>query len=166
METNNLLPIHNANNTKCSLTKLWTIRLCSTMYFSLFQIFILAGYSSWQSILLSSIEITVPYLLLSIFLFPTPASSSVNRRWLILWLASWGVYWVNFLILFYLNPSRLEIYSNAPELYMELYPIIMLMFMGFPVYMIYSAVLPLLKVYFNNRKIRKHHHNMNLSTNQ
>lgn len=151
METSNILNMSNDNAISHKPTKLWTIRLCSTIYFSLFQLLILAGYSSWQALLLFSLEIIVPYFLLTISLFPTRDSIVVNKRWTILWLTSWGVYWINIFILFYFNPNQLGLSLSFPKLHMEPYPTIMLMFMAFPLYMIYSGVLPLLKNYMNKR---------------
>lgn len=152
MDSKNKMNMNNPKDIDHTPTKLWTTRLFSATYFSLFQLLILAGYSSWQGLLLYSLEIIVPYFLLSLCLFPTYTSTVVNKRWVILWLTSWGIYWINIFIFFYLNPNRLGISSSFPKLYMEPYPTIMLMFISFPFYMIYSGIWPLLKIYMIKRK--------------
>ena len=129
----------------------WPYRLGTTLYFSLFQLALFAAYSSGIALLVSSIEIIMPYFLLSVLCLRTISSINVNKTWRLLWFGSWGIYWINFLIQLFLK-RQLGIYPDSLKSHMELYPIIMLMFLVFPIYMVYSSIWPSLKLYLNKRK--------------
>ena len=134
--------------------RLWVYRIGTTFYFSIFQLALFAAYSSRIALLVSSIEIIVPYFLLSVLCLRTISSINVNKTWRLLWFGSWGVYWINFLIQLFFK-RQLAIYPDILKSHIELYPIIILLFLGFPIYMIYSSVLPSLKLYHNKRKINQ-----------
>lgn len=143
--------MNNSSDITYKSIRLWAYRIGTTLYFSLFQLVLFAAYSSGICLLVSLIEIVVPYFLLSVLSIPSLSSINVNRTWRLLWFGSWGIYWIIFLIQLFLK-RQLDIYPDSLKSHMELYPIIMLMFLGFPIYMVYSSIWPSLKLYLNKRK--------------